>query len=73
MHIQDVAQALQHFFSRVGFPHEILNDKGQTLTPTLLKQLCELLGICQLFMTIYYPQTDGLGKQINQMFEEHLR
>lgn len=43
MHITRVAQALLHFYSRVGISREILTDKGGTFTSSLMKRLCRLL------------------------------
>lgn len=54
MHISRVANALLQLFSRVGFPKEILTDKGLSFTANLLRQLCHLLKVKQLFMTIYH-------------------
>lgn len=72
MHVQGVAQGLLHFFSHVGLPWEILTDRGATFTSALTKQLCTLLGICQIFTTIYHPQTDGLVERMNQTLKNLL-
>lgn len=64
--VPGVAQALLRFFSRLGLPQEILTDRGATFTSTLMKQLCQALGIRQLFTTVYHPQTDGLVERMNQ-------
>lgn len=73
MQVQGVAQALLKFFLRVGLPCEILTDKGATFTLPLLKQLYQMIGIHQLFTTIYHPQTDGLVKRMNQTIKVLLR
>lgn len=38
MQVSGAAQALLHFFLRVGLPREILMDKGAMFTLALLKQ-----------------------------------
>lgn len=68
-----MAQALLWFFSRVGLPREILTDKGAPFTSALIEQLCQLLGVRQLFATIYYPQTDGLVERMTQIIKDLLR
>ncbi|KAL1279630.1 hypothetical protein QQF64_026303, partial [Cirrhinus molitorella] len=40
-----IAASLVQFFSRVGFPAEILTDQGTNFMSTLLKQVYQLLGI----------------------------
>lgn len=60
-------------FSRVGIPKEILTDKGTLFTSNLMRQLCRLLQIKQLFMTIYHLQTDGLVERLNPMLKDLLR
>lgn len=45
MQVAGMTQALLQFVSRVGLPREILTDKGATFTLSLLKQLCQALGI----------------------------
>lgn len=60
MHVAEVARALVQLFLRVGIPKEILTDKGTSFTSGLMRQLCHLLQIKQLFTSIYHPQTDGL-------------
>lgn len=73
MQVTGVARALLKFFSRVGVPKEILTDKGPTFTSNLMKQLCKLLEIKNLFTTIYHPQTDDLVKRMNQTLKDLLR
>lgn len=60
MHVSGIARALLQLFSQVGLPKELLTDKGTSFTSNLLKQLCCLLKVKQIFKTIYHPQTDGM-------------
>uniref|UniRef100_A0A8C5D858 Gypsy retrotransposon integrase-like protein 1 n=1 Tax=Gouania willdenowi TaxID=441366 RepID=A0A8C5D858_GOUWI len=68
-----VAFCLVQFFSRVGFPREILTDQGTNFMSTLLKQVYQLLGIRRLRTTPYHPQTDGLTERFNQTLKQMLR
>lgn len=68
-----VAFSLVQFFSRVGFPSEILTDQGTNFMSTLLKQVYQLLGIKRVRTTPYHPQTDGLTERFNQTLKQMLR
>uniref|UniRef100_A0A667YIB5 Gypsy retrotransposon integrase-like protein 1 n=1 Tax=Myripristis murdjan TaxID=586833 RepID=A0A667YIB5_9TELE len=68
-----IAFCLVQFFSRVGFPREILTDQGTNFMSTLLKQVYQLLGIKGLRTTPYHPQTDGLTERFNQTLKQMLR
>lgn len=73
MHVPGVARALLQLFSCAGLPKEILTDKGTSFTASLLKQLCRLLKVKQIFTMIYHPQTDGMVKRTNQTVKELLQ
>ncbi|XP_023814763.2 uncharacterized protein LOC111947970 [Oryzias latipes] len=68
-----VAFSLVQFFSRVGFPREILTDRGTNFMSNLLKQVYQLLGVRNLRTTPYHPQTDGLTERFNQTLKQMLR
>ncbi|XP_072246328.1 uncharacterized protein nfic isoform X1 [Leuresthes tenuis] len=70
---KSVAFSLIQFFSRVGFPCEILTDQGTNFMSGLLKQVYKLLGIRRLRTTPYHPQTDGLTERFNQTLKQMLR
>ncbi|XP_051271638.1 uncharacterized protein LOC127372197 isoform X2 [Dicentrarchus labrax] len=70
---KSVAFCLVQFFSRVGFPCEILTDQGTNFMSILLKQVYQLLGIRSLRTTPYHPQTDGLTERFNQTLKQMLR
>ena len=61
-----VSQAL---FERVvgyfGCPQKILSDRGTELTGCVWGELMELLGIQQFLTSPYYPQGNGIIKQIH--------
>jgi len=60
-----VADALMDIFSRVGVPKEILSDRGTQFTSNLMKELCNIVGISQLFTTPYHPAANGLVERFN--------
>lgn len=63
---RNVEFGLVQFFSRVGFPQDILTDQGTNFMSKLLKDVYQLLGIKGLRTTPYHPQTDGLTERFNQ-------
>lgn len=68
-----IALCLVQFFSRVGFPQEILTDRGTNFMSRLLKDVYQLLGIRGLRTTPYQPQTDGLTDGFNKTLKQMLR
>lgn len=68
-----VAFSLVQFFSRVGFPREMLTDQGTNFMSNLLKKVYQLLGIKSVRTTPYHPQTDGLTERFNQTLKQMLR
>ncbi|KAK3746423.1 hypothetical protein QZH41_012761 [Actinostola sp. cb2023] len=60
-----VADALLEVFSRVGFPNEILSDLGTQFTSDLMREICRLVAVKQLFTTPYNPKCNGLTERIN--------
>ena len=68
-----VAQAMVEFFSRVGFPAELLTDQGTPFMSRLMGQVCKILGIKQIRTSVYHPQTDGLVERYNRTIKSILR
>ena len=48
-----VAESLLEIFSRVGFPKEVLSDRGTQFTSDLMKEVTRLASIKQLYTTPY--------------------
>ena len=44
------------FFAHCRFPTSILSDQGQNFENNLIKELCNLGGICKVHTTSYHPQ-----------------
>lgn len=70
---KSVAFCPVQFFSRLGFPHEILINCGTNFMPSLLEQVYQLVGIKSLKTTPYHPQTDCLTKPFKQTLKQMLR
>ena len=68
-----VAEALLDVFSRVGFPTEILSDKGSQFTSDLMKEVCRLISLKQLFTTLYNPKCNGLCERMNGVLKSMLK
>ena len=68
-----VAEALLDVFSRVGFPTEILSDKGNQFTSDLMKEVCRLISLKQLFTTPYNPKCNGLCEKMNGVLKSMLK
>ena len=60
-------------FSRVGVVDEILTDQGTRFMSQVLKEMCRLLHISQLRMSVYHPQTDGFVEWFNKILKRMLR
>jgi transposase InsO family protein len=68
-----VAEALLDVFARVGFPSEVLSDRGSQFTSDLMKEVSRLMSIKQLFTTPYNPQCNGLCERINGVLKSMLK
>ena len=58
-----VAETLLDVFLRVGFPTESLSDKGSQFTSDLMKEVCRLISLKQLFTTPYNPSVMDFVKE----------
>ncbi|XP_065438558.1 uncharacterized protein LOC135981218 [Chrysemys picta bellii] len=70
---ETVAVALFSIFSRVGFPKEILSDRGSNFMSVVFKQLWELCGVKHLKAAPYHPQTNGLVERFNGTLKSMLK
>ena len=68
-----VAEALLEVFSRVGFPEEILSDRGSQFTSSLVEEIGRLIRVKQLFTTPYNPRCNGLCERVNGILKEMLK
>jgi len=56
-----------------GIPKKIISDRGPQFTSIFMGELCKALEIKRAMSTVYYLQTDGQTKRINQEIEVFLR
>ena len=68
-----VAEALLEVFSRVGFPEEILSDRGSQFTSSLKEEIGRVIRVKQLFTTPYNPRCNGLCERVNRILKEMLK
>ena len=68
-----VAEALLEVFSRVGFPKEMLSDRGTQFTSGMVKEVSRLVSTKQLFTTPYNPRCNGLCERINGVLKSMLK
>ena len=69
---EGVAEALLEVFSRVGFPKEMLSDRGTQFTSDMMKEVSRLVSTKQLFTTPYNPCYNGLCERINGVLKSML-
>ena len=50
-----------------GAQARLLSERGASFTSSIIKELCKILGIKQLWTTPYHPQTNGLVERLHQM------
>ncbi|KAJ1215786.1 hypothetical protein NDU88_003393 [Pleurodeles waltl] len=55
------ANALIGIFTRVGFPKEVVSDRGTNFMSAYLKHMWNECGVTYKFTTPYHPQTNGLA------------
>ena len=70
---EHVAEALVSIFTRIGFPKEILSDRGAQFTSDLMAEVMKLIGVRQAFSSPYHPQANGLVERMNGTIKHMLR
>ena len=65
--------AVNEFFSRFGFPFQILTDRGTNFESDLFQQLCEKLQIHKTRTTPYRPSTNGQVERYNRTLMDSVR
>ena len=56
-----------------GVPEALLSDRGTNLLSTLMKDICEMMGIKKLNTTAYHPQCDGMVERFNRTLKTVIR
>jgi hypothetical protein len=70
---EQVAEALMSVFCRLGFPKEILSDRGSQFTSELMNEVSRLMSIKQVFTTPYNPRCNGLVERMNGTLKSMLK
>lgn len=60
-----VAEALVDIFCRVGFPEEMLTDRGTQFMADIMEEVNRLLSIKHLKTTAWHPMCNGLVERFN--------
>ena len=60
-------------FCRVGFPREILKDRGAQFTSGVMTEMSRLISVKQLMTTPYHPMCNGLVKRFNDTLKLMLK
>ena len=68
-----VADALFGTFTRLGFPHEILSDRGTQFNSELTKQFYKLCGCKGIRTSPYHPQANGNVERFHGTLKPMLR
>lgn len=63
---------VEEVISRHGVPTELLSDRRAAFLSHLVQELCGLMGIHQVNITAYHPQTDGLVERFNRTLTKML-
>ena len=63
---ETVAKPLvNEIIARHGVSQQILTDRGSNFTSTLIKEVCQLLGVHAIQTTAYHPSANGLVERYN--------
>ena len=68
-----VAEAMLEMYSRVGFPEEVLSDRGSNFTSDMMKEISRLISVRRLTTTPYHPMCNGLCERFNGVLKTILR
>ncbi|KAJ1172354.1 hypothetical protein NDU88_004201 [Pleurodeles waltl] len=61
-----VGRALMGVFTRMGFPKEVVSDRGTNFISTYMKSLWKECGVTYKFITPYHSQSNGLVERFNR-------
>ena len=61
------------YISIFGDLARLLSDRGTSFTSNIIEELCKILGIKQLWIMPYHPQTSGLVERLYQMIMHMIR
>ena len=65
--------AVDHFFSRFGYPFQVFSDQGRNFESKLFTSLCEVLEIHKARTTPYRPSANGQVERFNRTLMDAVR
>ena len=65
--------AVDHFFSRFGYPFQVFSDQGRNFESRLFTSLCEALEIHKTRTTSYRPSSNGQVERFNRTLMDAVR
>ncbi|XP_078496945.1 uncharacterized protein LOC144753011 [Lissotriton helveticus] len=68
-----VARALMGIFTRVGFPKEVVSDRGTNFMSAYMRAMWKECGVTYRFTTPYHPQSNGLVERFNKTLKGMIR
>ena len=68
-----VAEALFSIFTRVGFPREMLTDRGTQFVSDVMQEVNRLMSVRHLTTTPYHPACNGLVEKFNGTLKPMLK
>jgi transposase InsO family protein len=63
----------EEIICRHGCPKRLLSDRGSQFLSTLIKEVCRLLDINQVYTSGYHPQTNGQTERIHRIISATLK
>ena len=63
----------QGYISIFGTPARLLSDRGANFMSSVIEEMCQILGIKELWTMTYHPQTNGLVERLHQMIMQMIR
>ena len=65
--------AVDHFFSRFGYPFQVFSDQGRNFESKLFAELCRVLHIHKARTTPYRPSSNGQVERYNRTLMDAVR
>jgi transposase InsO family protein len=73
MTAEECARAyVTHVIARHGASSKLLSDQGRNFTSAFFRETCKILGVKQLFTTLYHPQANGILERFHRSLSKGL-
>eukprot|EP00922_Rhytidocystis_sp_ex-Travisia-forbesii_P052163 GHVS01077415.1.p1 GENE.GHVS01077415.1~~GHVS01077415.1.p1 ORF type:complete len:425 (-),score=6.63 GHVS01077415.1:381-1655(-) len=67
-----IISQLLSVISDYGCPVKLLTDRGPQFMDTVLRGVCQKLGVEKVFTTAYYPQADGIAEAFMRVLKHNI-